>query len=972
MKSEAAAKTRCAGGNDGTRDSMLPPIVSRHARPNDGGRVLVRTSLVVAAVVLSSCRDESNSTPNLELGPVADHPTAALMGVGGSSPSDVWMVGATPVPNGGPLVLRRTDDGLTTVDTGQLHDLWWVHGFPSGEVFLGGAGATVLRVRGDEIERLATPGFAGQTVFGLWGAAPDDVWAVGAFAGREGFVWRYDGTTWTAVDLPEDMPRLGDGEMPPLLKVWGRAADDVWIVGGAGSMLHWDGDALAVVDSGTGERLFTVAGNDDDVYAVGGSTAGVVVRGGPDGFVDESPEDAPLLQALAVDGSRVWIAGAYGYAARRTGADEWEPVDLGFAAAPESVHAMWTDGEALWAVGGGVLSPALDKGAAVSSIAIERWAPPTVEPPDTSCPADAIDRVPDGSIARRWNEQLLDSIRRDLPNPPLHARNLHHTSVAMYDAWAAYDTAADGVFSTERATGSADDRDVAISYAAYRVLKHRYSNATNAATTLDCYDRFMAVLGLDPNDTHTSGDDPIAVGNRIGALVIEQTIGDGCNEANGYADTTGWAPTNPVLVVDRPGAQVDDPNVWQQLNLALAETQNGIVLDSTVQPYIGPHWREVRPFAIERDPDTGLYGELGLGVPDTDDAELVDWVVEVLRKTAELDHLDGEMIDTSPGARGNNPLGTNDGTGYATNPVTGEPYAPRMVPRGDFTRVVAEMWADGPKSETPPGHWAKLSNEVSDRLSPDELRPFGADAPVDRLAWDVGIYLAVTGATHDAAISAWELKRESLGPRPITLVRWMAQNGQRSDPALPNYSPDGLPIVPGLIEPITAQSSAPGERHHHLRFHVGELAVWSWPGEPGNRADEFTPLQWMRALDWIPYQRRTFVTPAFPGFTSGHSTFSRAAAEALAAYTGSPYFPGGLHEFVAPAGEYLVFEDGPSVDVHLQWASYFDAADQAGQSRLWGGIHLWPDDAVGRENGARAGIAAAARAQEYLLGTFRE
>lgn len=85
-----------------------------------------------------------------------------------------------------------------------------------------------------------------------------------------------------------------------------------------------------------------------------------------------------------------------------------------------------------------------------------------------------------------------------------------------------------------------------------------------------------------------------------------------------------------------------------------------------------------------------------------------------------------------------------------------------------------------------------------------------------------------------------------------------------------------------------------------------------------------------------------------------------------------PHEVGRVHELVAESGEYLVFEDGPSVDVHLQWASDYDAADQAGQSRLWGGIHLWPDDAVGRENGARADIAAAARAQEYLLGTFRE
>ena len=125
----------------------------------------------------------------------------------------------------------------------------------------------------------------------------------------------------------------------------------------------------------------------------------------------------------------------------------------------------------------------------------------------------------------------------------------------------------------------------------------------------------------------------------------------------------------------------------------------------------------------------------------------------------------------------------------------------------------------------------------------------------------------------------------------------------------------------------------------------------------------------MRGVDWIPYQRRTFVTPAFPGLVSGHSTFSRAAAEVLTTFTGSAYFPGGLGEFVAPKDEYLVFEDGPSVEVRLQWATYYDAADQAGQSRIWGGIHIWPDDWQGRKLGSLVGIDAASKAKTYFEGT---
>jgi hypothetical protein len=514
------------------------------------------------------------------------------------------------------------------------------------------------------------------------------------------------------------------------------------------------------------------------------------------------------------------------------------------------------------------------------------------------------------------------------------------------------------------------EREIAISYAAYRVLRHRYQHAQNAVVSLACFDDFMAVLGLAPDDDHSDGDDAIAVGNRIGQSVIAQGLGDGCNEENGYADTTNWTPTNPVLVVDRPGTRLDDPNTWQQLNLALAETQNGIVLDTTVQPYLGPQWQGTRPFALNRDPDTGLYSDPG-PFPDVADDEILNQVVEVLRLGAALDVDDGVEIDISPAVRGHNTLGTNDGQGHPVNPVTGSPYAPNLVRRADFLRVVAEMWADGPKSETPPGHWLKITHEVGDALEArgDPLVLWGSSEPVDRLAWDCISGLAVSGATHDAAIAAWELKRVGLGPRPISLVRYYAGKGQRSDPSLPHYSPEGLPLVPGLIELITAESSAPGQRHFALRHFVGELAVRGWPGEPGDRLHEYTPVQWMRALEWIPYQRRTFVSPAFPGFVSGHSTFSRAAADVLTALTGSSFFPGGMFEFVASAHRHLVFESGPSTDVRLQWATYQDAADQAGQSRLFGGIHIFADDRMGRIIGSAAGQSAAAQARELWEGS---
>lgn len=894
------------------------------------------------------------------------------MSVGGTGPDDVWLVGAQPAANAAPFVLHGDGTSWTPIETGAAHDLWWVHAFSGGPAYLVGSGASFIRIDDGVATRLPAPGFAGLTAFGAWGPAPDDMWAVGGHAGRAGFVWRSDGVTVREEPIPLDVPRSADGELGALLKVWGRSADDVWVVGGVGTILHWNGSRFSVVPSNTTETLFTVHGDADEVVIVGGSANGILLRGGLDGLRIDTPPGAPLLQGVVKDGQgNVWVAGSDGFAVGQAPGGAWEPVDLGFGeTTPSSVHALWEDGAGgLTAVGGNVLSPALDDGVAVSTVASRPYTPPAPPVIDPVCPDDAVDPRPDGSIARRWREQLLNAIRRDIPNPPAHARNLLHTSMAMWDAWAAYDVdgvVVHGVFTDIDAR--ADDvqaaRETAISYAAYRVLRHRYEKAQGAAVTRACFDDFMAVLGLDPEDTHDNGGDPVAIGNLIGRSIVEGFANDGANEAGGYADTTGWTPTNPVLVVDRPGTRLTDPNTWQQLNLALAETQNGIILDETVQPYLGAHWKDVTPFALERDPDTGLYSVPG-DFPSVDDERLIDEVVDVIVKTAQLDIDDGVLQDISPAAIGNNTLGENDGTGHAENPFTNAAYAPNIVKRGDFTRVVAEMWADGPKSETPPGHWLKIASEISDDMEALGLPliPYGEGEPVDRLAWDVAIGLAVTGATHDAAIAAWELKRESLGPRPISLIRYFAGKGQRSDPSLPSYDPEGLPLVDGVIEVITEASSAPGERHFHLRHFVGELAVRSWPGEPGDRLNDHTSFVWMRALDWIPYQRRTFVTPAFPGFISGHSTFSRAAAEALTAFTGSPYFPGGLGEFVAQKDGYLIFENGPSEELRLQWATYFDAADQSGQSRIWGGIHIFSDDTNGRRIGSTVGLGAVAKAK---------
>ncbi|HKZ92847.1 MAG TPA: vanadium-dependent haloperoxidase, partial [Candidatus Limnocylindrales bacterium] len=470
--------------------------------------------------------------------------------------------------------------------------------------------------------------------------------------------------------------------------------------------------------------------------------------------------------------------------------------------------------------------------------------------------------------------------------------------------------------------------------------------------------------------TTTRGDSATALGNSVAAEIIRLGMRDGSRERQGYAPAD-YAPVNEPLIVALPGTVVNDPNRWQPLALEHSIAQNGLPLPVGPQQSVGPHWGYVTAFALPSS-ETGL--PLDPGVPPllhdpASDAAFKDAAVEVIRLSGQLDPSDRRLIDISPRSLGNNSLGTNDGTGSDVNPVTGDPYASNVVRRGDFARALTEFWADGPRSETPPGHWNTLANSVVD--SPGfERRLAGVGDELDPLEWDVKMYLALNAAVHDAAVAAWGAKGYYDSARPISMIRYMGGLGQSSDPSGPAYHPDGLPLVAGLIEVITEESSAPGERHEHLADHVGEIGIRAWAGNPEDPQTERRGVDWIRAVDWVPYQLATFVTPAFAGYVSGHSTFSRAAAEVLTALTGSPILPGGLASWIIPAGGLRV-EQGPSEDVELQWATYYDAADQAGISRLYGGIHIPADDFGGRIMGSQCGKDAWALANRYFDGTAR-
>ena len=195
----------------------------------------------------------------------------------------------------------------------------------------------------------------------------------------------------------------------------------------------------------------------------------------------------------------------------------------------------------------------------------------------------------------------------------------------------------------------------------------------------------------------------------------------------------------------------------------------------------------------------------------------------------------------------------------------------------------------------------------------------------------------------------------------------MADRGQSTDMSLPSFDPSGIPLIDGLTAIIEEGDDLAGLNNEN----VGKIKIYSWKGPDfiDDPSVDVAGVDWILGTHWWPYQRGTFVTPPFAGYVSGHSTFSRAAAEVLTALTGDEFFPGGMGEFDIKQNEFLTFEKGPSENLTLQWATYRDASDQTSLSRIWGGIHPPIDDIRGRVIGEKIGIEAYNLAIQYFTGT---
>ncbi len=625
---------------------------------------------------------------------------------------------------------------------------------------------------------------------------------------------------------------------------------------------------------------------------------------------------------------------------------------------------------------------------------------------NSDAPSNTDARAP--SVARQWNELLLAAIRNDFARPTVHARNLFHISAAMYDAWAVYADEGESYLLGKTLAQAPCDfggldlprdihaaREEAISYAAYRLVLHRFARSPGIALIRQNADALMQALGYDialMTIDYASGA-AAALGNYIAQCYIAYGLQDGANEINDYGNTR-YQPVNAVIEPELPGnPNISDLNRWQAISLTVFIDQAGNPVNSEPQ-FLSPEWGQVQPFAL-RDSDRTTYERddfqyqvyFDPGMPPTIDGPLAAsyrWNFALVAVwSSHLDPSLGPVIDISPAGIGNLNIaelprtfeafdefyrlfqGGDISTGHPLNPVTGAPYAEQLVPLGDYARVLAEFWADGPDSETPPGHWFVILNEVSDH--PALARRFAGEGPeLGPLEWDIKAYFTLGGAMHDAAIAAWGIKGWYDYIRPLSAIRAMADRGQSSAPALPSYHVDGLPLYDGYIELVAAGDPLAGGDNEHLD--KIKLLAWRGPDVIDDPAGDSAGVGWILAENWWPYQRPTFVTPPFAGYVSGHSTYSRAAAEVLTALTGDPFFPGGLGEFAIAANEFLVFEQGPSVDMALQWATYRDASDQCSLSRIWGGIHPPADDIPGRLIGEQVGVNAFAAARDYFSG----
>jgi hypothetical protein len=324
---------------------------------------------------------------------------------------------------------------------------------------------------------------------------------------------------------------------------------------------------------------------------------------------------------------------------------------------------------------------------------------PTSAAPQDLSSRQVVKPVRPDNVVLQWNNALLEAVRQTNFRPMWTARALAIVHTAMYDAWAAYDRRAVGVHWNQNLRRPRRERTDENRQVATSFAAYRALVDLFPSEVARTFDPLMARLGLDPQDDLLDPSTPSGIGNVAAAEVIAFRHRDGSNQ---LGDLNGGAPYSDYtgyVPVNSPD-QIIDPNRWQPLR-----GPTGII-----QTYLAPHWGLVTPFALT-SPDQFRPEEPAL-FPDP------------------RYHQQAEAIRR---------------------------LSARLT---DRDKVIAEYWADGPSTETPPGHWSLLAQHVSrrDRHGMDD---------------DVRMFFVLGNALLDASIAVWECKVAYDYVRPITALHFI-------------------------------------------------------------------------------------------------------------------------------------------------------------------------------------------------------
>lgn len=278
----------------------------------------------------------------------------AILSIWGSDTGEVWLSGADRAGKGPTLMRRPAGGDWETLEPGGTGILWWVFSRKADEFWTVGDQGRVTRLDMASGKFVNLPSPTTATIYGIWGAPEGPMWAVGGFVvpkDGEGVLLKIEGDVVTQVtDLPE-----GIDPKAAFFKVWGSAADDVWVIGEKGTVLHYDGKSWSFKTLPNKPRLVTLhGGSKDDMVVVGGIIQASIyekLEGGP--WIDNSPEGVPSLSGVFVrpDGKAAAAGDGAMVVERRKGA--W--VELPLPDVDSTWHATWIDKQGgIW-VGGGNL-----------------------------------------------------------------------------------------------------------------------------------------------------------------------------------------------------------------------------------------------------------------------------------------------------------------------------------------------------------------------------------------------------------------------------------------------------------------------------------------------------------------------------------------------------------------------------------------------------------------------------------------